>query len=802
MRALISSLLRLLWNAIDRQVLDSNIDAQTRKLILSEQIDAIVQMTPALCGGALIVAIHLLTVSVDTPVFSMMLIWFAAIIGLVVFGVQSWLRAKKRGRSGKRNPVKAARHTIISTATIGVLWGVLPLIMLPAASSSAQVVVPVAMAAIIMSAAISYSSLPQAAFAFLIPVVTANLIGTQLIDSTQLGNILALMLLSLMPVVGIIVFRTSRSLVRHIIREIDSRTQQNVISLLLREFEENSSDWLWEFDVDGKIDRVSDRFSAATAMTKSDLIRLNFVEFLHDHAVDENFHINEITKAITARETFNGVELKLNIGGSDVIWRLTGKAAFDPSGKYSGYIGTASDVTAEKTAEQKINYLAHYDALTGLVNRARFSEKLGKCVSRLERYGTPFSVFYLDLDRFKLINDSKGHLVGDRLLFEVGRRICAEVRESDIVARLGGDEFAVILPNLTSSNEVSGLADRLVETIQKPFEIDTESLSIGLSVGIAIAPTDGTKPDQILRNADLALYRAKEEGRGTYRFFKAEMDSSAREKQILEVELRQALTGNEFILNYQPLVSADSGMTTGFESLIRWNHSIRDIVSPAEFIPIAEQSSLIRDIGDWTIYEACKAASQWPDELTIAVNLSPKHFMLSDIEQVVRRALEETGVNPSRLELEITESLLIERSDEVIDKLGKLKQLGVVIAMDDFGTGYSSLSYLLKFPFDKIKIDRSFVTALTTDPAARDVLRSIVALGKTLKMNITAEGVENDEQADFLKDIACNHFQGFLFSKPLNSDDIPGYLLAETNQRINAGINHAADQTQPELKTA
>lgn len=792
------SVLKWLWKTIDARILAEDVDSRTRNLVLSEQIDAIVQMTPALACGALVIALHLLAVVVDTPQLTAVAVWSLALTAMVGFSVRSWFRSKK-ANTRKSNATKAANHAIAGAGAIGLVWAMLPFILLPASTPTIQAMLPVAMGAVILSAAISYASLPQAAFTFLLPVIVSSLIGTRLMEATFLANLLAVMLLCFIPIIATIVIRSGSSLVQHVLRELDSRNQKNVISLLLREFEENSSDWLWEFGADGKIDRVSDRFSMATEISKSDLIGQDFVEFLHSFLSGENFQVQEITDAIAARETFNGIEITVRVGDKDAVWRLTGKAAIDPDGHYSGYIGTASDVTAEKTAEKKINYLAHYDALTGLLNRARFSDMLGQCVSRLERYGTPFSVFYLDLDRFKLVNDSSGHLVGDKLLVEVGKRIRAEVRESDIVARLGGDEFAIILPNLSDSVEASTLAERLVNAIEQPFEVDSETLSIGLSVGIAVAPINGTRPDQILRNADLALYRAKEEGRGMYRFFEAEMDSSARERRMLEVELRQALTDGEFVLHYQPLVGAEDGIPSGFEALVRWDHPIRGVVPPAEFIPIAEQSGLIREIGDWTIREACRAAVNWPNDLTVAVNLSPKHFMLSDIEKVVRSALKESKLEPSRLELEITESLLIDRSDEVLEKLGNLKELGVTIAMDDFGTGYSSLSYLLKFPFDKIKIDRSFVTALTTDPAARDVLRSIVALGKTLKMNITAEGVENNEQANFLKEVACNHFQGFLFSKPMGPEELAGYLLGE----FQAGITRSIDsdsETGPDMQ--
>ena len=779
----ISSFLKWLWRTIDARILAEKVDPRTRNLLLSEQIDAIVQMTPALACGALVIALHLLVVSIGTPSLPVVSAWAVLLFTATGLGIRSWFRSKK-GKSKKQNPVKAARRAVVGAGLVGLIWAMLPFMLLPAPTPTVQVVLPVALGAVIFSAAISYASLPQAAFTFLLPVIVACVIGTRLMEGVFLANLLAVMLVSLIPIVVAIINRSARSFIQHVHRELDSQNQKNVISLLLREFEENSSDWLWEFGADGKIDRVSDRFSIATEMSKEDLIGRDFVEYVRLILDGEAFQLQEIVDAISSKGTFNGVDIAVKINGAKMVWRLSGKATYDPTGIYCGYIGTASDVTAEKTAEKKINYLAHYDALTGLLNRGRFGEMLGQCVSRLERYGTPFSVFYLDLDRFKLVNDSSGHLVGDRLLMQVADRIREQIRESDVVARLGGDEFAIILPNLSDTSEASILAERLVKSIEKPFEIDTETLSIGLSVGIAVAPINGTRPDQILRNADLALYRAKEEGRGMYRFFEAEMDSSARERRMLEIELRQALTDGEFVLHYQPLVSADDGAATGFEALVRWDHPIRGVVPPAEFIPIAEQSGLIKEIGDWTIYEACRAASEWPDDMIVAVNLSPKHFMLSDIEEVVSKALEKSGLQPNRLELEITESLLIDRSDDVLDKLGDLKKLGVTIAMDDFGTGYSSLSYLLKFPFDKIKIDRSFVNALTSDPAARDILRSIVALGKTLKMNITAEGVESQEQATFLKDVACNHFQGYLFSRPMGPEEMASYLLTKFSDEV------------------
>ena len=555
------------------------------------------------------------------------------------------------------------------------------------------------------------------------------------------------------------------------------REQQEIISLLLKEFDETPGDWLWHFDRDGKVDNVSDRFADVSGRSPEGLVGQDFCDLLRGLSEQNMATVLEIESDIQNRAIFHDIVIKVERSGTERWWRLTGKPSFDNAGTYTGYIGTASDITTERLAERRINFLVHHDTLTGLLNRNKFTEHLKQAVARLERYGTPFCVLYLDLDQFKSVNDGRGHLVGDKLLVQVGKRIDAALGEADIAARLGGDEFAIIVGDNGSSDQAADLAERLVSSICQPFHIDDDVLSIGVSIGVAVAPINGTRPDQILRNADLALYRAKAEGRATYRFFESHMDSTMRERRMLEMELREGIENGEFVLYYQPLVSAEDHRPNGFEALMRWNHPIRGIVPPAEFIPIAEQSGLIQQIGDWTVREACFAAARWPEEHVVAVNISAKHFQLSDIVQVVRDALKESKLPPHRLELEITESLLIQRPDDVIAKLTEIKALGVTVAMDDFGTGYSSLAYLLKFPFDKIKIDKSFVTASTEDIAARDILRTIASLGKSLKIRVTAEGVETLEQVVFLREISCNQLQGYYFAKPLDESGLANYFL-------------------------
>ena len=581
------------------------------------------------------------------------------------------------------------------------------------------------------------------------------------------------------PSLGLIFGSIPAAAIRNRMKKISrqSEDQADLISLLMKDYSSDRGDWLWSCDAEGKLHGITAKFAECAGVHPSALEGAAFIDFLRERLPDRSTALAEIVTAMRQRKPFFDIEVKVasGSGGGERWWRLAAKPVFR-EGRFTGYIGTSTDFTAEVVAKETVNFLAYSDGLTGLSNRSHFAQRLNECVARLERYGTAFSVCYLDLDKFKAVNDSRGHQCGDRLLVEVANRLRRHMRSTDTVARLGGDEFAVIMPDQSSTQTVEVLAGRLIEEIGKPFEIDDVVVSIGLSIGIAMAPINGTRPDQILRNADLALYRAKAEGGSRCRFFESRMDSEMRERRILELEMTEALETDEFVLHYQPLIATADGTISGFEALIRWNHPMRGQVPPSEFIPIAERSTLIEQIGEWTVAVACRQLAILPEHLTVAVNLSTRHFRNGDIAALVSRELAKNGVAPHRLELEITESLLIDNPEDMALKLRAVKEIGVSIAMDDFGTGFSSLSYLLKFPFDKIKIDRSFVTASSEDFSAREILRSIVSLARTLKIAVTAEGVETIEQADFLRETGCNLLQGYLFSRPLPPESLAAHL--------------------------
>ncbi len=775
---MLPGILTILSTRFDSAIGTDQLKPALRKQLLFEQIHGIAQMTPATSSAAFVISLLLLAMASSLPIFPALLIWASALYIALFVAMRGWVRRRGRGREHKRVPSRrAVRAALLNAASFGVLWGALPILLLPTGEPLLTTITCIVMAGVLFATALALLILPQAAIAFSVPLLLGLFASVVRLENETERLTLTVLLVVYTVVMVFVCMRHARNLVHHLVSEARIREQDDIISLLLREFEANTSDWLWECDRHGRLQRVSDRFVAVAEMERGQLVGRDFLQLLTSLGEPNNAVLTELKQAITRRETFTGVELQVLIGGVQRVWRLTGKPTSDDFSADAGYIGTASDVTVERNSERRINYLAHNDALTGLLNRTKFTEHLKQSVARLERYGSPFAVLYLDLDQFKPVNDSRGHLVGDKLLVQVGRRIKAVLRETDMAARLGGDEFAVILNSNCDVSHASALAHRLVEAIEQSYEIDNEFISIGVSIGIAMAPANGNRADQILRNADLALYRAKAEGRGTYRFFESKMDADLRERRLLEFELRQALAKGEFVLHYQPLVSAEDHRPSGFEALARWNHPIRGLVPPSDFIPIAEQTGLIKQIGDWTIHEACHAAMRWPDASVVAVNLSAKHFQMSDISAVVREALAVSGLEPQRLELEITESVLIDNPDDAIARLIELKALGVMIAMDDFGTGYSSLSTLMKFPLDKIKIDRSFVMASSDDEVARDVLRSIASLGKTLKLRITAEGVETKEQVEFLREIACSDLQGFYFAKPLDEAELATYFF-------------------------
>ncbi|UHC19527.1 EAL domain-containing protein [Methylobacterium currus] len=441
-----------------------------------------------------------------------------------------------------------------------------------------------------------------------------------------------------------------------------------------------------------------------------------------------------------------------------------------------GWAVTLEDISARKANEARADEVARLDPLTGLPNRLLLRERLTEALARLQRTGDAFALLLIDLDRFKPVNDTLGHPIGDALLEKVADRLRSTVRPTDTVARVGGDEFVILQNGVREAADTQALARRLVDLIGRTYMVEGHLLTIGASVGAAFAPGDGTESDKLLKNADLALYRAKLDGRGTYRFFEPEMDARMQARRKLELDMRQALARREFQLHYQPQLHLESDRITGCEALIRWRHPERGMISPLDFIPLAEEIGLIVPIGEWVIRQACRDAMTWPAHMSVAVNVSPAQFKSDRLVEMIISALATSGLPARRLEVEITEGVLLQQNERTLQTLHRLRELGVRVSMDDFGTGYSSLSYLQSFPFDKIKIDRSFVKDLATKPDGEAIIRAVAGLGKSLGMTTVAEGVETPEQLQRIRLEGCTDVQGYLISKPIAADDLSAFL--------------------------
>ncbi len=420
----------------------------------------------------------------------------------------------------------------------------------------------------------------------------------------------------------------------------------------------------------------------------------------------------------------------------------------------------------QRRAEEQVRYLEEHDALTGLANRTAFGDGLADAITRMHHDRTHIAVLCLDIDKFKEINDAADHSGGDQVLRDIGARIQATLRQGDLIARLGGDEFAIALVDITNLGDVMAFMNRLVEALRRPLQVMGKDMLVTTSVGIALAPADGDTATTVLRHAGIALARAKGDGGQRMCFFEQSMDKALQRRRMVEHELRLALGREEFEVVYQPQYDLATEQQCGSEALVRWHHPVHGKIAPGHFISVAEDTGLIVPLGEWVLRRACSDAVNWPEPLFVSVNLSPAQFRDGDVAETVAQVLNETGLPPERLELEITESLLINDTEEVLGKLNRLRQLGVHIAMDDFGTGYSSLSYLARFPFSKIKIDRQFIRNMTRDPAMRAIVKTIIALGKSLDVTITAEGVETEEQAAMLREFGCPQVQGFLYGYP------------------------------------
>ncbi|QND45840.1 EAL domain-containing protein (plasmid) [Rhizobium lusitanum] len=527
---------------------------------------------------------------------------------------------------------------------------------------------------------------------------------------------------------------------------------------------------------EGRYILFNEACAAAMGRPAKDVVGKNDQAVFHEEQIAAFRQQDE--RAFETASTINFEETIRGMDGVTRILRTAKRALPAPKGEAPRYLlGISQDVTEERGVEAKLAHLAMHDSLTGLPNRAFFSESIVRQVAAATPE-TPIALLYIDIDHFKHINDSKGHAAGDTLLRQVAERLLRLAEKSDLVARLGGDEFALVL-RMTDADRAQRFADLLLLSLAAPFDLDGVREHVTCSIGIAMAPDHAEDADVLMRDADLALYAAKGSGRSTYRFYQTEMRLEAERRHQLTVELREALQNDEFELYYQPIIRLDNDGLSGFEALIRWRHPERGLIAPMEFIPVAEETGMIVPIGEWVLREACRTAARWPSDLKIAVNLSVYQFRHTGLLATIVSVLDETGLRPERLEIEITESVLLSEVEQSLQLLRALKELGIRIAIDDFGTGYSSLSYLRSFAFDKIKLDRSFVAGIETDPGNLAIVRAVVGIASGFNAMTLAEGIETEEQLGKLRAEGYSEVQGFLLGRPMPRQDAEALIFGE-----------------------
>ena len=692
----------------------------------------------------------------------------AYLILIMLVGHRIWCNGKVAQHNGaERIPnYKIYHHVKYNAFFLGLWWGVLVGGLVIIALPEEQMLLGIVGSGMMGAGTVTYRTLERAALAFVIPVGSGCMIGLLVVGTgPALGA--CVLLVSYCVVLYVSIKRGAESFRLLNEHEHALGDSTETIRLLLNDYEEQGADWLIEIDANGLVKNPCARFAVAVGQPVEALADVQFVEL-----IDAGMQRFELLNLIAQNEVIRDYCVSLLVAGERRWWSISARPIAYSSERVNAvgnaYRGVVTDVTAQRLAEEKVNYMAHYDGLTDLPNRFMFNERLQQALKR-GQFGV--GLMYLDLDHFKSINDTLGHPVGDKLLKAVALRLQACVRSGDLIARLGGDEFAILV-GAENIGRVDELAMQIIDAIDLPFLIDGYEVVTGASVGIACAPDHGSTPETLLKNADLALYAAKADGRGRFVRFKVDMGDAAEVRRVIETDLRSALARDEMRLHYQPIIDVVTGTPSGYEALVRWEHRTRGTVMPGDFIPIAEETGLVIKIGEWVIRTAIAEAATWPEHLTVAVNLSPAQMRSPNLIPTVIHALSQNSFLPSRLEFEITETVLMHDSEANIATLHKLTALGVRIALDDFGTGYSSLNYLRSFPFNKIKIDRCFVEDVDSREDCRAIIRALVSLASNLGITTTAEGVERQSQLDVLSREGCREVQGFLFSKAVAAEEL------------------------------
>ena len=676
-------------------------------------------------------------------------------------------RLSSKFRDAHTAPVWAVRDTMFEGMALGAIWSIPPLAIGMLGDLQAALGLWLVVSVLMTASAVAMAALPLATMSFLAITGLAVCAMLYLVGGAMFTGAAALFVLLMM--LGC--FVRAKALVVIRANEIALAERDETVSLLLNDSEDKSADWLWEIDAGRRIVRASPRFAFAVGMDPVSINKQPFLQVLAGADWESgNFStgLRNVAEKLKNREPFRDLIIPVRVKDEDRWWEIAASPRHDEQGNFIGFRGVGSDVTDARESADKINRMARYDMLTGLPNRLLLNETLARAMTDAEKWGSRCAFMMIDLDRFKAVNDTLGHPVGDRLLGRVSERLSSLMSANEMVGRLGGDEFAVVIRDATDTARLEALAMAIIEAVSRPYDIDQNTLYIGASLGVAIGPRDGRTAETLIRSADLALYRSKDAGGGAFHVYEPQLHVAAEERRVLEMALRKALPNGEFALNYQPVVDAMTGSLTGFEALLRWYSPEFGSVPPDKFIGLAEDTRLIAPIGEWVLRTACSEAARWPGNVRVAVNVSPQQLHNPQFAVSVASALAHSGLAPDRLELEVTESVFMHEGTCAVKVLEQILDLGVKLSLDDFGTGYSSLGYLSRTKFSSIKIDRSFVQGASKSvPEAIAIIRAVVALAQSLGMATTAEGVETEEEHRMIMALGCTKVQGYYFGRPL-----------------------------------
>ncbi|MFM9853712.1 MAG: putative bifunctional diguanylate cyclase/phosphodiesterase [Sphingomonadaceae bacterium] len=747
----------------------AEIPANLERWVANRQVSAYFRLVDATIWGQVFNAFVLtIALFIAAPVKLPVIMLAIVQIGLFVIRERSALRRKSGVE--KLDPQYVIRQTVYNSTGLAVVYAVGIALFFPYAIAQLQLVIAVAATSMITVASFAFRYILHSALWF-VAVMTSGFVIALLQLGTLEGIVCAVVVTAVAVRINMMSSVSNETFIIRVLRERELNNSNETVKMLLNDFQAQGSDWLFELDVNARLLSVSDRFANALGLVPESLNGRLFADLF-----EPGPERDQLVSHITEKRAFRSLSLRVSKQCADEAWwSISARPVAKSETNAAHFRGVISDISAAKKADARVRYMAHYDSLTDLPNRTLFVSTLNRAFLNPE-VKQRLVLILIDIDHFKAVNDIYGHPIGDAFIRHVGERIAACTKDSGlggeghIVARLGGDEFAVLMSGEDVRDHSIRLAQALVDDLAAPFVVGDHTINSSASIGLAIAPEHANNAQMLQNNADIALYVAKNAGRNRWELFEAGMDVAVQQRHAIERDLRLALTRDEFRLYFQPLVNVETGLHTGFEALIRWEHPENGMVMPNDFIPIAEESGLIVPMGEWVIRTAMAEAVRWSEPRTIAINLSPVQLRSANLLPTIINALGETGLDPARLEVEITESVLLNDCEANIAILNRLHDLGIKIALDDFGTGYASLNYLRTFPFDKIKIDRTFVTELGYRADCRAIVSAVISLANNLGMCTLAEGVESEEQLAALRSEGCSMVQGWLFGKAMPAE--------------------------------